>query len=82
MQFIKKIREDLGLNPYQMQKQMGLAATHTYLAFEGTKESLNAIKLVKLWRLSGLDGNKFLELIENEVLNNKRGKKPLSTKKR
>jgi len=68
MQFVKKIREDiLGKNPYEMYKLMGLRDTRSYLHFENRTEALNARKLVKLWRLSGLSGDAFMQLLAEEI---------------
>jgi hypothetical protein len=68
MEFVKKIREDiLKKNPYEMYKLMGLNDTRSYLDFENRSESLNAKKLVKLWQLSGLSGDAFMEMIAKEV---------------
>ena len=67
MKFVKKIRESRGLNPYQMQKLLGIKSTQVYLQFENAKESLNAEKLINLWDVSEMDGNDFLELIREDV---------------
>jgi DNA-binding XRE family transcriptional regulator len=68
MDFIIKIRENLGLNQYRMQKELGLSSTQSYIAFENAKSSVSLKNLVKLWRVSRMDAQAFLELIEAEVL--------------
>ena len=71
MEFIKKIREEiLKKNQYEMHKELGFSNVRGYQSFEETKESLNAKKLISLWHLSGLDGNDFLKMIEEDVLAN------------
>ena len=71
MDFIKKIREEiLKKNQYQMHKELGFYNVRSYQSFENTKESLNAKKLISLWHLSGLDGNEFLKMIEEDVNTN------------
>lgn len=68
MEFVKKVREQvLNKRPYEMSKLMELRDTRSYLDFETRTESLNAKKLVKLWRLSGLSGNEFMQMIAEEV---------------
>lgn len=68
MEFIKKIRlEILKKSPYEMYKIMGLPHTSAWTQFESRTESLNAKKLVKLWRLSGLSGDEFMSMLAQEV---------------
>ncbi|MBE9082861.1 hypothetical protein IQ278_12125 [Tolypothrix sp. LEGE 11397] len=68
MKFIKKIREKiLKKSPYEMHKLMELPHTSAWTQFESRSESLNAKKLVKLWRLSELSGDEFMEMIAKEV---------------
>ncbi|NEP10249.1 MAG: hypothetical protein F6K14_08520 [Symploca sp. SIO2C1] len=68
MHFIRKIREKvLKKNPYEMYKLMELGDTRAWIAFEERTESLNAKKLVKLWRLSGLSGDEFMNMMAQEV---------------
>lgn len=67
MKFIKKIRENLGLNPYKMAQEMGMNTVQEYISFEETKRSVHIKKLVKLWELSGLSAKAFMELIQEEV---------------
>ncbi|MBD2212941.1 helix-turn-helix transcriptional regulator [Nostoc linckia FACHB-104] len=75
MKFITKIREKLGLNPYKMQKELGIKSTQTYIVFENAKSSVSLKNLVKLWRVSGMDAHSFLEMIEEEVLQEEVSKK-------
>lgn len=51
-----------------MYKMLGFYNVKSYQNFENTKESLNAKKLIKLWHLSGLTGDEFLKMIEDEVI--------------
>ena len=68
VKFIKKIREEiLGESQYGMHQLMGLPDTRAYIAFEEGTRSLNAEKLVKLWKVSKLSGDQFMKLIEQEV---------------
>lgn len=67
MEFIKKIREDLNLNSYKMAKKMGMKTTQHYIAFERSKRVISIENLVKLWELSGLSGQEFMELMREEV---------------
>ena len=77
MEFVKKIREEiLETNYYQMQKRLGLSSTTIYKNFEKAKIMLHAKTMVKLWRVSGLSAQEFLELIEREVMQKEESKKP------
>lgn len=67
MEFVKKIRENLRLNPYQMGKKMNLEPVQRYIAFENSKKAINVKFLVRLWSVSGLSAKAFLEMIEAEV---------------
>ncbi|MBD2212939.1 hypothetical protein H6G27_24125 [Nostoc linckia FACHB-104] len=67
MEFIKKIRLKLGLNYYQSQKVLGFSSSRGYIDFENSKRAVNIEKLIKLWRVSAMDGNDFLAMIEKEV---------------
>lgn len=70
MKFIKKIREEiLKKNQYEMYKLLGFYNVSGYQRFENSKESLNAKKLVKLWRSTGLTGDEFMKMIEDDVNN-------------
>ncbi len=71
MDFIKKIREELGFTHYRMAQEMGISHVYSYTRFEEAREALNADKLVKLWKLSGISGNEFMSMIEKEVTRNK-----------
>lgn len=66
MQFIKKIRQDLGFTSYQMSKNMGMKSVREYLNFEASKNAVNVKKMIKLWELSGLSAQSFLELMRKE----------------
>ena len=66
MQFIKKIRQDLGFTSYQMSKSMGMKSVREYLNFEASKNAVNVKKMIKLWELSGLSAKSFLELIRED----------------
>ena len=68
MDFIKKIREKLGLNFYKMSKKMGMKTVQEYISFENNQHSVNIKKLLKLWELSGLSAKAFMELIKEESL--------------
>ena len=71
MKFIKKIREDLGHTHYKMAQLLGLKGVFQYTRFEESKTSLNVKNLVKLWRLSRLSGDEFMQMIADEVESNK-----------
>lgn len=72
MEFIKKIREQMGLNIYKMSQAMGYPKPHGYTQFENSKKAVNLEKLVKLWRVSQLSADEFMLLIEKEVKGNQR----------
>ena len=68
MKFIKKIREDiLGLSKYEMSKQMGYNDTRSYISFENSKNAISMKRLIKIWEMSGLNAEEFLELVRKEV---------------
>ncbi|NEP63132.1 MAG: helix-turn-helix transcriptional regulator [Symploca sp. SIO2G7] len=67
MEFIKEIRQELGLNPYKMAKEMGIKTVQQYMSFEEAQRSVNIERLVKLWKLSGLDARAFMERMLQEV---------------
>lgn len=68
MKFIEKIREEiLKKNPYAMYKLLGFSDTKSYQDFERSSRALNIKKMVKLWRLSGLSGDEFMEMMASEV---------------
>lgn len=69
MKFIKKIREEiLNKNQYEMYKMLGFYDAKSYKDFENSKRAVNMEKLIKLWHLSGLTGDEFLKMIEDEVI--------------
>jgi hypothetical protein len=66
--FIKKIREEvLGKSYYEMYKALDFSDTKSYQDFERASRAVNVQKLVKLWRLSGLSGDEFMDLMAQEV---------------
>jgi hypothetical protein len=68
VEFIKKIREKLlEKNRYEMHKMMEFKDTRTWINFEESKNVVSLKNLVKLWRLSGLSGDAFMEMIAKEV---------------
>ena len=70
MEFIKKIRENLGFSKYRMSKELGYTKDYNYNRFENAKQNVNLEKLIILWHLSGLSADEFLQMIEAEVLPN------------
>ncbi|MEM9272615.1 MAG: hypothetical protein AAGA80_06570 [Cyanobacteria bacterium P01_F01_bin.143] len=68
MDFIRKIREDNCLSCCEVARRMGIQNVQNYIVFERSKFKLNAKKLVKFWRLSGLSGDTFMKLMEKEVI--------------
>lgn len=79
MKFIRKIREDNGMTYREMTRRMGIKNVNNYIQFERSKKALNAQKLIRLWRFSGLSAKAFMALIEEEVKSkeklNRRAKK-------
>lgn len=70
MNFIKKIREEiLQKNQYEMYKMLGFYDVKSYQDFENSKRAVNIKKLVKLWRSTGLTGDEFMKMIEDDVNN-------------
>jgi hypothetical protein len=68
VKFIKKIRENkLKKNPYEMYKLLGFSDTKSYQDFEKSSRAVNIEKLIKLWRLSELSADEFMEMIAKEV---------------
>jgi hypothetical protein len=68
VEFIKKIREKLlEKNRYEMHKMMEFKDTRTWINFEESKNVVSLRNLVKLWRLSRLSGDEFMEMIAKEV---------------
>ncbi len=67
MLFVKKIRKKLGLNKYQLGKELGFKTTQAYISFENAKHSINAEKMIRLWQLSELSAEEFLQMIAKEV---------------
>lgn len=74
MEFIKKIREKMGLNIYKMSQAMEYPKPHGYTQFENSKKAVNLEKLVKLWRVSKLSADEFMLMIEKEVRDKQRKK--------
>ena len=79
MEFIRKIREDNDMTYRAMTRRMGIKNVSNYIQFEKSKKALNAEKLIRLWRFSGLSAKAFMALIEEEVKSqeklNRRAKK-------
>jgi transcriptional regulator with XRE-family HTH domain len=71
MEFIKKIREQKGYSQYRMAKELGFNSTGEYIRFENAKKAINAQNLIKLWILSRMNAKAFLEMIKEEVLEDK-----------
>ena len=67
MKFIRKIREDNGMTYRAMTRRMDIKNVNSYINFEKSKKALNAKKLIRLWRFSGLSAKAFMALIEEEV---------------
>ena len=74
MLFIKKIRQKLRLNKYHMGKELGFKNTQAYINFENTQYSINAQKMIRLWQISELSAQEFLEIIAQDVKQNERDK--------
>jgi len=79
MEFIRRIREDNGMTYRGMARRMDIKNVNNYIQFEKSKKALNAKKLIRLWRFSGLSAKAFMALIEEEVKSkeklNRRAKK-------
>ncbi|MCC0178053.1 hypothetical protein I4641_13795 [Waterburya agarophytonicola K14] len=67
MEFIRKIRKDNGMTYHDMKRRMGIKNVNSYVQFEKSKLALNADKMIRLWRFSGLSAKAFMTLIEEEV---------------
>lgn len=71
MKFIKKIREEfLGKSSYEMHRILGFRNTKSYQDFENSTRAVNVEKLIKFWKLSGLSGDEFMQMMAEEVSNN------------
>ena len=58
----------MGLNFSRMAQQMEYPSTQGYIQFENSKRAVSVEKLVKLWKVSKLSADEFMQLIESEVV--------------
>lgn len=75
---LKKIQESIGYNDYHMSKALGISQTnYVYLCEEA--QSIRIGLLIKIWKLSKLSAEEFLEALEEEAKGTTpkpRGRKP------
>lgn len=66
----------MGLTSYKMSQEMGYPKPHGYTQFENSKKAVNIGKLVKLWKISKLSADDFMQMLESEIIEtNKESKK-------
>lgn len=67
MELVKKIREKLGINPWEMHKRVKKKSIQAYLLLERKSKKISPGDLVRLYQASGMDLGAFWKLLEAEA---------------